>query len=285
MNRVLQNPYALYVFCDGAMDYGSKNAGGVGLEIVFPEFVELESIKKSIGSYQGANIERIELEAILQGMQEVLDLFKKHKDKLMNIKTIIFMTDRFGLNDNDKTSPYRIKEWRRNKWENYEGKAIKNSDLLEKIDKTRKKIYDATFCMVEINYGRRKFNKTADKLAKAGKLGLIVKNNIALKGVKIGKRKFDDIEVDYDLLQEGEEYHVHVYKKEPVRDQWEISAEICDGRLIGKKLRIYSGSEVESCLHRRHEYKVIVEKVYMHHVAIFETIKEINGDNEHASQE
>ena len=73
MNKVLQNPYALYVYCDGAMDYGPKNAGGIGLEIFFPEFVGLESIKKSIGSYEGANIERMELEAIIQGMKEVLE--------------------------------------------------------------------------------------------------------------------------------------------------------------------------------------------------------------------
>ena len=29
------NPYALYIKCDGAMDYDSKNPGGVGFEIIF----------------------------------------------------------------------------------------------------------------------------------------------------------------------------------------------------------------------------------------------------------
>jgi len=49
------------------MDYNAKNTGGVNLEIIFPDSVGLESMKESIGSYEGANIERLELEAILRG--------------------------------------------------------------------------------------------------------------------------------------------------------------------------------------------------------------------------
>ena len=75
MNDITINPYALYVCCDGAMDYDSKNTGGVGFEIIFPDSVGLESIKHSLGKYEGANIERLELEAILQGMKEVVKLF------------------------------------------------------------------------------------------------------------------------------------------------------------------------------------------------------------------
>lgn len=163
------NPYALYVFCDGSMDYDSKNTGGIGLEIKFPDFVDLESITSSVGKYEGANIERLELEAILQGMNEVVKLFENEKGKLRNVNQIIFITDRIGLTDTERTSPYRISEWRRNRWHNHEGKAIKNSDLLNKIDKTRKKITLKTRCSLQIKYGRRKFNKTADKLAQKGK--------------------------------------------------------------------------------------------------------------------
>lgn len=38
------NPYAIYINCDGAMDYDSKNTGGVGYVITFPDFIELETI-------------------------------------------------------------------------------------------------------------------------------------------------------------------------------------------------------------------------------------------------
>lgn len=261
------------------MEYNSRNTGGVGLEIIFPDFVDLECIKKSIGRYEGANIERLELEAILQGMNEVIELFENKKDHLRNIKTIIFITDRFGLNDNDKTSPYRIREWRKNWWHNFEGKAIKNSDLLDKIDKTRKKLIDKAFCSLEIKYGRRKFNRTADKLAKEGKKQAIAKENIALKGIKIGRRKYNDINVEYKSILEKQEFFVRVYKKEPVRDQWEISVEICEGKLLGKKLIIYSDSEIERKLHRQHEYKLRIKNVFSHHVTIYKGIEKIKNQN------
>jgi ribonuclease HI len=280
MNGIIFNPYALYVCCDGAMNYDSKNTGGVGFEIIFPESVGLESIKISLGKYEGANIERLELEAILQGMKKIIELFDNNNDKLRNIKNIIFTTDRSGLNDEEKTSPYRIREWRKNNWHNHEGKAIKNSDLLDKIDKTRKKIADNTFCSVKIIYRRRRFNKTADKLAKDGKNQPIAKTNIALKGIKIGRRKYDGIEVDYKLLEEEKEYVVRVFKKEPVREQWEIWVEMCEDKLLEQKFKIYSeeSSEIENKLHRHHEYKIRIKKVYAHHVTIYETIEEIKNN-------
>jgi ribonuclease HI len=269
------NPYALYVYCDGSMDYDSRNTGGVGFEIVFPDFVELENIQESIGKYEGGNIERLELEAILQGMNEVLRLFQNEKEKLVNINTIIVITDRYGLNDQERTSPYRIREWRKNKWHNYEEKAIKNSDLLDKIDKTRKKISNTTYCRLSIQYKRRKYNKKADKLARAGKKQAILKDDIALKGIKIGRRKYNDIEVNYILLEEKTELHVHVFKKDPVHDQWEISVEICEGKLIGKKLKIYSDDELASKLQRLHEYSIRIKKVFNHHITIYRTLREL----------
>lgn len=169
MSDELINPDALYVRCDGAMDYDSKNSGGVGLKIIFPDFMELENIEISIGRYERADIERLELKAILEGMNKLIRLYKNHPDKFKNLKTIIITTDRIELTDDDKTSPYKIKEWRRMGWRNNEGKAIKNSDLLNDIDKARGKIMRRTFCFPKIQYQRRKFNKAANKLAKKGK--------------------------------------------------------------------------------------------------------------------
>lgn len=285
MKRFLQNPYALYVFCDGGMDYDTKNTGGIGIEIIFPEFTGLETITKPLGKYEGANIERIELEAIISSLEEVLALYKVKQKELKNVNKVIIKTDRFALNAQLRTNPYRIREWRKNDWKNHEGKAIKNSDLLEKIDKLRKKLSSTYYCTVDIEYGRRKFNKTADKLAKVARLEPIVRRDISIKGLKIGKRKYDDLEVDYSLLTEGETYLVHVYKKEPVREQWEISVEICDGSLLGKKLKIYSDSNIERMLHRRHEYVIKIMKVFTHHISISDTIKEINDDKESTAQE
>ena len=215
----------------------------------------------------------------MQGMKEVIKLFENNNAKLRGIRNIIFTTDRLSLNDEEKTSPYRIREWRKNNWHNHEGKAIKNSDLLDKIDKTRKKIADSTFCSIKIIYRRSKFNKTPDKLAKEGKKQPIVKTNIALKGIKIGRRKYDGIEVDYEHLEKEKEYVVCVFKKDPVRDQWEIWVEVCEDKILGQKFKIYSedSSEIENKLHRHHEYKIRIKTVYAHHVTIYETIEEIKN--------
>lgn len=285
MKRFLQNPYALYVFCDGGMDYDSKNTGGIGIEIIFPEFTGLEPITKSLGKYEGANIERIELEAIISSLEEVSGLFKANSKELKNVNKVIITTDRFALNAQLRTNPYRIREWRKNDWKNHEGKAIKNSDLLEKIDKLRKKLSSAHYCTIDIEYGRSKFNKTAHNLAKVAKLAPIVRRDISLKGSKIGKRKYDDLEIDYSLLTEGEKYLVHVYKKEPVRDQWEISAEFSDGKYIGKKIKIYTDTNLEKQLHRRHEYVVSLKKVNMYHVLIEESITENYDEKNNAKEE
>src|SRR5665213_125508 len=125
------NPHALYVHCDGAMDYNSKNSGGVGFIIRFPDSIPFEDISTSIGIYTGGNIERIEIEALIQAMLAVIELFKSHGTELRSIGQIIFVTDRYGLSDSERTNPYQIRGWRKNGWKNHEGKPIKNHELLD----------------------------------------------------------------------------------------------------------------------------------------------------------
>lgn len=269
------NPHAIYVHCDGAMDYNSKSTGGVGYKIIFPDFVDLESIQESIGRYEGANIERLELEAIIQGMEEILRVFHCNKEKLRNANQIIFVTDRFALQDSDRTNPYKIKEWRNKGWHNHEGKPIKNSDLLEKLDKTRKKIRDLCYCRVEINFKPRKFNKAVDKLAKAGKTNPILKDTIAIKGTKTAKRLFDGNSIDYKLLTEKREYTIHIYRKEPVREQWEIFTEIINGEFLGRKMKIYTDDIIGAKLQRQHRYKIRLKNVFKYHATIYRTFTEI----------
>lgn len=272
------NPYAMYIHCDAAMDYGTKNPGGVGIFIEFPDTVALDPIRLEVGKYIKSNIERLELEAIIKGMEESLDLFEQRTSVLKNINTIIITTDRFSLNDNEKTNPFRIRDWRKNHWHNYEGKAIKNSDLLEKVDRLRKKISDKTYCSVRIEFLPSKFNKVADKLSKKGKFKAITNESIALKGIKHGKRKFDGEEINYTFINIKDEYLIHVFKKEPVRDQWEISAEICNSGNIGKKIKIYTDSSLEKKLHRHHYYSIRIKNKFRHHVEIFRTISEIKNN-------
>lgn len=275
----MNNPYAVYVNCDGAMDYTPQNPGGIGFLITFPDFVDLEPIPFTIGTYIRGNIERLELEALIQAMKKTIDVFKINNKALKNINHIIFITDRHGLRDDDKTSAYKIRDWRRNKWKNHEGKPIKNHKLLDELDKTRKKLSDKTFARVNIEFRRRKQNKAADKLAKAGKKEGLAKDKLFNKGEKIGKRKFDGSEINYKLLNEKEKLYVHVFRKDPVQDEWEIWVEICGEVNKGHKLKIYADDLLASKMKRKNEFIVRIKKVYNHHIRIYRTIEKLNAPN------
>lgn len=266
---------AIYVRCDAGMDYKPKNPGGVGVVIEFPDFVDLEPVEFDFGKYTGANIERLELEAIIRGMEEILKLYGTESDKLRSVKRIIIVTDRFGLSDEEKTSPYRINEWRKNKWKNHEGKSIKNSDLLEKVDKTRNKLRARTYSNIEINYEPRRYNKVANKLSKKGKIKSLPARSIDLKGTKQGRRKFDGEEIKYSLLRPKEEHTIHIFKKDPLPEQWEIHAEFCEGMYEGKKIKIYTDDKLERKLHRHHSYQVRIKSAFRYHIVIYKTFKEI----------
>lgn len=274
----LINPYAIYLHCDGSMDYDSKNSGGVGFTIDFPEGINLDRVEKILGKYEGANIERLELNAIFQGMKELLHIYKNNQSKLKNINTVIVVTDRFTLNDSIRTNPYKIKQYRKNGWKNHESKAIKNDDLLEQIDKTRRKIIEQMRCFVKIEYQPRKNNRNADKLAKLGKTKSTVNGDIRKFGNKIGKRKYDGAEVNYRILKEKEVLSIYIFRKELVGDQWEINADICSNNGLGNKIKIYTNIETEKQLHRGHIYNVKIKRIYTYHITIYKTINETKDE-------
>lgn len=273
----VHNPYALYVNCDGAMDYDGRNSGGIGFKISFPDYSEIPPISVSIGTYTGGNIERLELEALIQAMKEVMSVISKYHDNLRRINTIIFVTDRFGLRQEDKTNPYRIAEWRRNKWKNHEGKPIKNHKLLDELDKTRSKLARATKARVEIQWRSRKENRGADKLAKAGKQGGDVIEKLAKKGEKIGWKQFTGPEIKYTVLRAEDELTIRVFRKDPVQEEWEVWAELCEGEYKGNKLKLYADNALSSKLQRQNRYIIKIKKVFNHHIRIYRTLRKVTA--------
>jgi ribonuclease HI len=269
----MHNPYAVYVYCDGALDYKKNNPGGVGFQICFPESVQLDPIEISIGTFHGGNIEQLELEALIQAMKGTRKIFEEYSQKLRNINHIIFITDRYGLREDDKTSSYRINIWRQNKWKNYEGKPIKNHKLLDELDKARTKLRNTSYAKVNIEWRPRKQNRKADKLAKAGKYSGMPNLKLQKKGQKIGKRKFSGPEVSYLILNPKDKLHVNIFRKDPVQDQWEIWAEICQGEMTGKKIKVYCDDLLESKLKRGNEFIVRIKDVFNYHITIYRTIE------------
>lgn len=273
----VKNPYALYVNCDGAMDYDSDSSGGIGFIITFPDFIPIDPIKTSIGIYMGGNIERLELEALIQAMRETIDVYRAYGPELRRINKIIFVTDRYGLKEDEKTSPYKIAAWRKNGWRNFEQKPIKNHELLDELDKTRLKLSKEARVTVSIEYRPRKQNRGPDKLAKTGKTTGVPIEKLSKPGEKIGRRKFDGPEIKYVVLKARTQLHVHVFRKDPVQDQWEVWVEIVDGGYKGCKLKIYADDLLSKKLKRRNEFVVKIKSVFTHHVSIYQTLRRIRN--------
>lgn len=201
------NPYAIYVRCDGAMDpKESDSPGGIGYWIEFPESSGLEVIEEYEGVFTKTSIHRLEMFAIIKAMEGVIHAVEQHPT-LLKGRPVKIITDRFSLKGELLTNPYAIKDWRSNRWKNFEGKPIKDKDLLDKLDKTRKKLSDLVNGRVEIEWRSRKENKAADKLAKKGREKGGVKNDsLSKKGEKIGRRKFNGPELKYRVLKPKDEW-------------------------------------------------------------------------------
>lgn len=271
---------AIYVYCDGSMMYDSQSSGGIGYVIKFPEYLELEDYSEHDGIYVDSNIERLELAGLIAGIQGLRDYLKINTPDLSQTTKIIVITDRFALQDTDRTSVFRIKDWRSNHGKNFEGKEIKNWDLLNKLDKTRTKLASEARKSVRIEYRKRKLNKEADKLSKAGRKEGIVKRTISIEGHKIGRRKFDGPEIPYRQFGIKETLVVNIFRKRLIKDSWEINAEICSTKRKGNRLKIYVDYELQEKLKRGNQYEIRLKKIYSHHVEIYRTLKKIKtGSN------
>ena len=264
---------AIYIYCDGSMMYDSQSSGGIGFVIKFPEYLEFEDYSEHDGIYVDSNIERLELAGLIAGIQGLRGFIKINEPDLSQTSKIIVITDRFALQDSERTSPYRIRDWRSNHGKNFEGKEIKNWDLLNKLDKTRTKLGNESRKSVRIEYRRRKLNREADKLSKAGRKEGLADRSISIEGHKIGKRKFDGPEISYKQFTNKETLIVNIFRKRLIKDSWEINAEICSEKKYGHRLKIYTDYEFQEKLQRGNQYEVRIKKVYSHHIEIYKTFK------------
>lgn len=163
-----------------------------------------------------------------------------------------------SLNEDDKILTIKFNGWL---FEGYEdAKSVLMGTILEEI-------------------GEKKTIKGAVKLAKTGKKDGLAKAKLANKGEKIGKRKFNGPEIKYKILDEKDKLHVHVFRKDPVQDEWEIWVEICGEDKKGKKLKIYADDLLASKLKRRNEFVVRIRKVHNHHIRIYRTIEKPKAIN------
>lgn len=268
----MSNPHAIVVHCDGAMDYDRTQTGGNGFHIDFPELIDHVEVSRSIRN-DGQGIHRLEIISVIEAMKELLSLEKKDKVHLRNASGVEIYTDRLSVVE--MQDPYKLQAYRSNGWKNHELKPIKDKDLWDELDKTRRKLASQVGGRVEINYKREKQNKVADKLSKLGKKS-IQSRRVKRKVKNVAPRIFDGPDIDYSLLSQGDVLDVHVYAWEPVQKEVEISSEVLNGEHTGKILTLYVDYDQKSLLHRRHKYQIVIDKVLKHHIRIHSS-KEIQN--------
>lgn len=264
----MSNPQAIQVHCDGAMDYDSKQTGGNGFVIEFPDNIGQEPIERAYrNDKQG--IHRLELISIIEAMEELVRREKKIPGLLRKAAGVEIYTDRLSATDSELTNPYRIRDWRRDGWKTKEGKPVKDKDLLDRIDKLRVKLIKLVGGGVSISYKREKRNKVADRLSKVGKnSSLSKKSTISKKNRRVIRRLYSGGRIKLSLLKTGMSIEGRVYAWERVSAEYEICFEICGGAFEGLVLVAYVDDKQKSGLHRGHRYSLEVGDVYREHVRI-----------------
>lgn len=270
------NDNTIEVFTDGAMDRDPRQTGGTGFVIRFPDSIGIPDIQESFRR-DGQGIHRLEMVAILEALVSLNKWLKNNSEHVKAVSRVVVNTDRYSLTE--LLNPWKISSWRSKGWKNHEGKPIKDKDLLDKIDKNRKKLSDNIHGRVEIVYLRRKHNREADKLSKLGKRS-VQKGRIILseKRSKISKRLFDGDEIKYSNLVVGEPLNVRIYLKDPVQKEFEVLGEIIKGEHFGMKIRIYVSSMEELDLHRNHCYRFAIKEVHNHHIRVMSAFEEIDPE-------
>lgn len=264
----MANPYAIQIHCDGAMNYDSIQTGGNGFIIEFPDSFELEPITGSMRN-DDQGIHRLEMISIIEAMERLLMFAKQNPKQIREAAAVEIYTDRLKVTDGELSNPYKIRDWRKNGWKNYEGKEIKDKDLLDKIDKTRIKVGKTVGGSVSINFKPRKQNKIADKLSKSGKKsshrGLKI---FETKNRRVIRRLYDGPEVDYSKIDSDSIFEARVYAWEPVGERFEVCFEACSGDFEGRVIKAYVDARLKSQLHRGHFYLINIDLIFRHHIEI-----------------
>lgn len=270
----MANPQAIQIHCDGAMDYDTHQTGGNGYIIEFPDFIDEEPITGAVrNDHQG--IHRLEMISLIEAMEALLVFGKREPALLRKAASVEIYTDRQSVTDGNLINPYRLKGYRKNGWKTHEDKAVKDKDLLNRIDKTRLKLGQAVGGSVTISYKPRKQNKVADKLSKQGKTeGTRGKAIIRKKQRRVIKRMFDGPEVVYANLEGGTHWSVRLYAWEVIGEQCEICFEVFDGQYTGRIVKAYVDLPTKHDLHRGHFYTFEVAEVQKHNVLI-QNIQEV----------
>src|ERR1035437_6836953 len=225
---------------------GNPGAGGVGVNIFFPETLNLRDEKFYRGFHQTTN-NRMGLKAGIEGLK----LIRKRIKELDCHKRIVWLTDSQYVAEN----MYQIPVWRKSHWKRANGEPILNEDLWRELEGVRNSL------RIYPTWIPREKNSVADKLAKqgAGNPGYTDSGyNPGRVGSSIGESK--RAPTFFEESRDG--LCIRIYKGDGQISKSDSSCKIRfqtieeDGQIKDNKYYIYTTVDIYTKLHRAHKYIV-----------------------------
>lgn len=170
MAKIVEN--AILVYTDGSL-YPKGRRGGLGILFVHVDRIGVEAIVDSFSppGVAGTTNNRMELQAAIEGLKEVVNLAQFTEVPLIVVRTDSrYVTTHFH---------YAQTTWKKNRWRNHSGRPIENADLWKELVRSREKIRKRVDFEWVKGHGKGKakdpFNDAVDKLAKASAMSPLSK--------------------------------------------------------------------------------------------------------------
>jgi len=157
------SPHALKLYVDGSAFRNPGHEGGFSVFAEYPDSFGLSTLEVANGSYEETTNNRMELRACIEAFK-----FARKEVERLKIRHVIVVTDSHYVYSNQ----YRAIYWKRDNWENRDGRPVDNPDLWKEFLSLKQKVR----ANLEVNWQKGKTTQILNAVDKGAKQ--------AAKGIK-----------------------------------------------------------------------------------------------------
>jgi ribonuclease HI len=244
---VSDDPHALKLYIDGNCYKNPGGAGAIACAAQFPEsWNRDDEIIFNEGFYETTN-NRMELSACIRAFEYVAE-----KGRGLAVQRVLIVTDSLYVYDNHT----RPAGWRANRWMNFAGRPIENSDLWKRFLSVRQNVRVRT----ELVWRKGKKSPTlklADRSAKnAGKSPQSFDRGF--RGGKVASSKVTGGSSSIHFAN-GQNAIIRIYRSGMIRKTaHKVTFDLFDKGAVSyiQKCHAYTCADIAVQLHRQHCYRV-----------------------------
>ncbi len=156
---------ALNIYTDGSC-YSGPRRGGIGIIFVTINEAGDEVVEEiELPGYQQATNNQMELMACIKALQRACSY-----NLIYSVDKVYVFTDSMYVCDNTNRAKY---EWPRQRWNNRDGRPVKNADLWKDLVKQIRRVPRSVEFKWVKGHAKNKHNQAVDKLAKKSAKGVL----------------------------------------------------------------------------------------------------------------